>query len=70
LSENGHPVFNCGIAVNTDFQPVDSAGKPLFDNLWATGSVLAHYDPIQERSLEGTAVCTGIAAGLALALSH
>lgn len=66
LSQNGHPVFNGGVAVNNDFQPVDSTGKLLFDNLWATGSVLAHYDPIQERSLEGTAVCTGIAAGLAL----
>jgi len=66
LSQNGHPVFNGGVMVNKEFQPVDSAGNILFANLWATGNVLAHYDPIQERSLEGTAVSTGIAAGLAL----
>jgi len=66
LSQNGHPVFNGGVAVNKDFQPINSAGKPLYSNLWATGNVLAQYDPIQERSLEGTAVATGIAAGMAL----
>jgi glycerol-3-phosphate dehydrogenase subunit B len=66
LSQTGHPVFNGGIPVNKDFQPIDKAGKPLFTNLWAAGNVLAQYDPIQERSLEGTAVVTGIAAGVAL----
>jgi glycerol-3-phosphate dehydrogenase subunit B len=66
LSEAGHPVFNGGVSVNQDFQPVSGEGKPLFANLWAAGSVLAQYDPIQERSLEGTAVATGVAAGQAL----
>ena len=66
LSQTGHPVFNGGVAVNKDFQPIDSTGKPLFANLWAAGNVLAQYDPIQERSLEGTAVSTGIAAAQAL----
>ncbi len=66
LSQNGHPVFNGGVAVNKDFQPIDSEGKPVYENLWAAGNMLAQYDPIQERSLEGTAVSTGIAAALAL----
>lgn len=66
LSQAGHPVFNGGVVVNKDFQPVDNAGNPIFSNLWAAGNVLAQYDPIQERSLEGTAVATGLAAGLAL----
>ena len=59
-------MFNGGVAVNSDFQPIDSAGKPLFANLWAAGNVLAQYDPIQERSMEGTAVTTAITAALAL----
>ena len=67
LSSTGHPVFNGGVTVNGNFQPVDSTGNPLFTNLWAAGNVLAQYDPIQERSLEGTAVATGIAAGRAAA---
>ena len=66
LSQTGHPVFNGGVAVNKDFQPIDSTGKPLFMNLWAAGNLLAQYDPIQERSLEGTAVTTAITAALAL----
>ena len=66
LSQTGHPVFNGGVAVNKDFQPIDSTGKPLFTNLWAAGNLLAQYDPIQERSLEGTAVTTAITAALAL----
>jgi glycerol-3-phosphate dehydrogenase subunit B len=66
LSETGHPVFNGGVAVNANFQPIDQAGKPLYSNLWATGNLLAQSDPIQERSLEGTAVAAGIAAAQAL----
>jgi glycerol-3-phosphate dehydrogenase subunit B len=66
LSEEGHPVFRGGVPVNRDFQPVTKAGDPVFENLWAAGGVLASYDPIQERSLAGTAVATGVAAGLAL----
>ncbi|PID86543.1 MAG: anaerobic glycerol-3-phosphate dehydrogenase subunit B [Chloroflexi bacterium] len=66
FSQSGHPVFNGGVAVNKDYQPIDSEGKPVYKNLWAAGNILAQYDPIQERSLEGTAVSTGIAAALAL----
>ncbi|MCZ7670629.1 MAG: glycerol-3-phosphate dehydrogenase subunit GlpB [Chloroflexi bacterium] len=66
LSSTGHPVFNGGVRVDKNFQPIDAAGQPLFANLWAAGNLLAQSDPIQERSLEGTAVATGIAAGHAL----
>ena len=63
LSREGHPVFQGGIAVNQDFQPIGADGKPVFANLWATGHGLAYCDPLQERSLEGTAVASGIIAG-------
>lgn len=66
LSDQGHPVFNGGVAVDKNFQPIDNEGKLVFENLWASGNILAQYDPIQERSLEGTAVATGVAAGQAL----
>ncbi len=63
----GHPVFSGGIEVNQRWQPVDSAGAAQFDNLWAAGGVLAHADPIRERSLEGIAIATGMAAAQVIA---
>jgi len=62
LHPQGHPVFTGGVCVNPQFQPVDQNGVHCYDNLWAAGSVLAATDPIRERSLEGIAVATGIAA--------
>jgi glycerol-3-phosphate dehydrogenase subunit B len=62
LDAQGHPVFKGGVAVGTDFRPVDEAGQPIYANLYAAGGTLAHCDPILERSLEGTAVVSGIAA--------
>ena len=58
----GQPVFQDGVPVDRSWQPVDVAGRPVFRNLWAAGGVLAHADPILERSLEGIAVTTAFAA--------
>ena len=62
LDPTGQPVFNGGIAVDEHFQPVDGSHKPGFENLWVAGGALAHADPILERSLEGIALVTGMAA--------
>jgi glycerol-3-phosphate dehydrogenase subunit B len=67
LSPVGHPVYTGGVKVNADFQPVSAAGKVIYDNLWAVGHMLAGTDPILERSIEGIAIVTGIAAGKAVA---
>ncbi len=61
LDPQGHPVFSGGVAVGPDFRPV---GGPA--NVWAAGGALAHFDPILERSLSGTAVVTGVAAAQAI----
>ncbi len=63
FSPEGHPVFHGGVTVNQDFQPTNAAGQAIYANLWAAGNVLAGSDPILERSLEGAAIVTGIAAG-------
>jgi glycerol-3-phosphate dehydrogenase subunit B len=60
----GHPIFRAGVPVNRDFQPVDAKGARVYANVWAAGGVLAHADPILERSLEGIAIATGMAAAL------
>lgn len=62
LDPAGQPVYQGGVQVNRDFQPVDGAGARVFDNLWAAGGLLAHADPIHERSLEGVAIVTGVTA--------
>jgi glycerol-3-phosphate dehydrogenase subunit B len=62
LDERGHPVFRGGVAVNHTMQPIDGDGAPRFANLRVAGSTLAGFDPIVERSMEGVAIASGIAA--------
>jgi glycerol-3-phosphate dehydrogenase subunit B len=66
LDPAGQPVFSGGVAVNDELQPVDASGDPVYSNLRAAGSVLAHADPIQERSLEGLSIITGMMAARAI----
>ena len=65
LDPAGQPVFQGGVAVDGQFQPLDATGKLVYRNLWVAGGALAGADPIQERSLEGIAVVTGMAAAVA-----
>jgi glycerol-3-phosphate dehydrogenase subunit B len=62
LDPAGHPIFSAGVMVNRQFQPIDANGTPVYANLWAAGGILAHADPIRERSLEGIAISTAMAA--------
>lgn len=66
LAPEGHPVFHGGVRVNENFQPINGGDRPVYANLWAAGNALGDFDGIQERSLEGTAVITGYAAGKAI----
>jgi glycerol-3-phosphate dehydrogenase subunit B len=67
LDPAGQPVFQAGVPVNREFQPVNTRGEPVFANLWAAGGLLAHADPLRERSLEGIAIATGTMAAQAVA---
>ncbi|MFN8441777.1 MAG: glycerol-3-phosphate dehydrogenase subunit GlpB [Caldilineaceae bacterium] len=62
LDARGHPIFHGGVEVNKQWQPIDGAGNLIYRNLWAAGGLLAHADPIRERSLEGLAITTGMVA--------
>ena len=62
LDKRGHPIFQAGVSVNHHFRPLDQSDAPVYDNLWAAGSILAHTDPVRERSREGIAIATGYAA--------
>jgi glycerol-3-phosphate dehydrogenase subunit B len=61
LDRRGHPVFQGGVVVDESLRPLRDGG-PAYTNLYAAGGVLAHADPIRERSLEGIAIATGQAA--------
>jgi glycerol-3-phosphate dehydrogenase subunit B len=63
LDPEGQPVFRGGVTVNSQFQPLDGRGGVVYGNLWAAGGLLAGTDPLQEHSLEGIAVASGVAAG-------
>ncbi len=62
LDPAGQPVFHGGVPVNRQFQPIGTDGEPVHANLRACGSILAGTDPIRERSQEGIAIATAIAA--------
>ena len=67
LDTRGHPIFQGGVAVNAQLRPLDADGAPVYENLWAAGAILAHTDPIRERSREGIAIATGYAAARQIA---
>jgi glycerol-3-phosphate dehydrogenase subunit B len=63
LAAEPHPIYCSGLQVDERFRPNGGSGRPVFDNLYAAGSALAHFDPIRERSLEGVALVTGFLIG-------
>lgn len=63
MDSRGHPIYRSGVTVNTDFQPTNSNGHVLYQNLYAAGTTLAHCEVIRERSFEGVALGTGYAVG-------
>ncbi len=54
-----------GVAVNPRMQPIDPAGNPIFENLFAAGSVLADFDPVHQRSAAGVSIASGTVAAAA-----
>jgi len=63
FSPTHHPIFNIGLSVNANFQPVDARLQPIYQNLYAAGALLAGCDPLRERSLEGIALVSGYTVG-------
>ena len=49
--------------VNGAYQPLDSEGQVVYENLMVIGTGLAHCDALRERAFEGVALVTGYQAG-------
>lgn len=54
----GHPFFNFGVNTNDQLNPFDNSGKTI-KNLYCSGAILSHYDPVTEGTGGGVAVSSG-----------
>lgn len=66
LDPKGHAINLAGLEVDGSFRPLNEAGRPVLDNLYAAGSILAHQDWIRTKSGTGLAVATAHGAVEAL----
>jgi glycerol-3-phosphate dehydrogenase subunit B len=57
-----HPFARFGVDVTPDLRPT-SSNQPLYENLFAVGSVLGGPNVVQERSRGGVAIVTGYGGG-------
>lgn len=62
LDPRGHAINLAGLEVDRSFRPLTEAGRPVFENLYAAGSILAHQDWIRTKSGTGLAVATACGA--------
>jgi len=61
-----HPILRAGVAVDERMRPVDADGRVVHPNLRAAGAILAGATPWREKSGEGIAVASGVAAADAI----
>ena len=59
-----HPAQEFGLATNAQLQPLDANQEPAFENLFAAGAMLAHWNPWHEKSGDGVTIATGYQAAL------
>lgn len=62
LDPAGHAINRAGIEIDRHFRPLDAAGKPAFENLFAAGSILAHQDWMRMKCGSGLAIASAYAA--------
>ncbi|WP_394262651.1 glycerol-3-phosphate dehydrogenase subunit GlpB [Trueperella sp.] len=62
---DGKDIFGCGVKVNAEMLPL-ADGTPVYDNLYCVGSLLGGARPWSEKSGEGIALGSAVAATRAL----
>jgi len=55
---NGHMINQAGIETDDFFRPLDNKQKPVFKNLFASGSILAHQDWMRNKCGSGLSIGT------------
>jgi glycerol-3-phosphate dehydrogenase subunit B len=66
LDPKGHPINRAGVEIDHTFRPVDRTGRPVYQNLFAAGSILAHQDWVRMKCGSGLAIGTAFGAVKAL----
>jgi glycerol-3-phosphate dehydrogenase subunit B len=56
------PVARTGVSVDARLRPSDHQGAAVYENLHATGAILAGATPWKEKSGDGISLATGYAA--------
>lgn len=67
LAQEGHPIYQAGIATDDRLRPLDDQGRVVYENVAVAGAALAGTDPLRERCYSGLALATGWLAGQLLA---
>jgi glycerol-3-phosphate dehydrogenase subunit B len=62
LHLKGHPINRAGLATDGHFRPVAPDGRPVHDNLFAAGSILADQDWMRQKCGSGLAIATAFGA--------
>lgn len=62
MDPRGHAINRAGLEIDDQFRPLDASGNPVFDNLFAAGSILAHQDWMRMKCGSGMAMATAYAA--------
>lgn len=55
-------LFEVGVRVDASGRPTDADGRPVFDNLYAAGGIIAGPEPWRDKSGEGRAIATAVRA--------
>ncbi|MCF2136181.1 MAG: anaerobic glycerol-3-phosphate dehydrogenase subunit B [Candidatus Thorarchaeota archaeon] len=63
ITEQGHPLFGCGVGSDETLRPITISGERYASNLFCAGAVLAGHNWPVEKSGLGVALATGYAAG-------
>ena len=61
ISSHGQPIFNFGVKVNSQLNPLNGDDTPLAENLYAVGAILAESEWAHGRTGEGVALATAAA---------
>ncbi|MGD9031338.1 MAG: glycerol-3-phosphate dehydrogenase subunit GlpB [Desulfobacteraceae bacterium] len=62
LDPEGHPINQAGVEIDNNFKPLDRTGRPVYQNLFAAGSILAHQDWMRLKCGSGLAIATAYGA--------
>jgi glycerol-3-phosphate dehydrogenase subunit B len=62
LDPRGHAVNRAGLEIDDAFHPVNTAGRPVFNDLYAAGTILAHQDWMRMKCGSGLAIATAYGA--------